>query len=63
MQDRANSAGWGELKPCTKREFSAELMKEFKCNPELESRGKFIREEVMLHRKSMVSSQRQSERA
>lgn len=33
--------------------------KEFKHTPDLESGGKFIREEITLHRQNAVSSQRQ----
>lgn len=33
-----------------KRESLTPCKKEFKCKPELETKGKFIREEIMLHR-------------
>lgn len=59
MPDRTIPLSWGweaELKPCPKRKRA---QGKFKCTPELASKGKFIREGVTLHRKSVVSSQRQ----
>lgn len=63
MQDRANSLNSGEPKTCTERERESSWRSARKIQNsnarQSESKGKFVRERIMLHRQSMVFSQRQ----